>query len=408
MSEDGELFDRALLRRRRARFAGEMAEHEALLAHVAAEIADRVSAILREFPLALDLGAYHGVLGRAVAALPSVGAMIYAESVPALAALCPRPAVVCDEELLPFKEQSLNLVVSGLALHRVNDLPGALIQIRRALRPDGLFIAAALGSRSLHELREALIEAEAELHGGASPRVAPFADVREYGALLQRAGFALPVTDAELLTVTYPSPRALMREIRALGGGNVMAARRKMPLPRGTLERAEEIYRERHSTPEGKIAASFEIVYLAGWAPDASQQKPLAPGSAKARLADALHTTEHSAGDKAAFPAKKTQTLGVVMPGLDRAIQEPRPSIRDVDGRDCPAIDEDNVCFSEAARAARPSAARRREAWRRRQAPWASPRQALGPHAASLRPASACRERAASTGGSRDRRGWQK
>ena len=303
MSEDRELFDRALLRRRRARFAGEMVEHEVLLAHVAAEIADRVSAILREFPLALDLGAYHGVLGRTIAALPSVGEMIYAESVPALAALCPRPAMVCDEELLPFKEKSLNLVVSGLALHRVNDLPGALIQIRRALRPDGLFIAAALGSSALHELREALIEAEAELHGGASPRVAPFADVREYGALLQRAGFALPVTDAELLTVTYPSPRELMREIRALGGGNVMAARRKSPLPRGTLERAEEIYRMRHSTPAGKIAASFEIVYLTGWAPDASQQKPLAPGSAKARLADALHTTEHSAGDKAAFAA---------------------------------------------------------------------------------------------------------
>ena len=261
MTEDGELFDRALLRRRRARFAGEMAEHEVLLAHVAAEIADRVSAILREFPLALDLGAYHGVLGRAVAALPSVGEMIYAESVPALAALCPRPAVVCDEELLPFKEQSLNLVVSGLALHRVNDLPGALIQIRRALRPDGLFMAAALGSRSLHELREALIEAEAELHGGASPRVAPFADVREYGALLQRAGFALPVTDAELLTVTYPSPRELMREIRALGGGNVMAARRKMPLPRGTLERAEEIYRSgtRHPGARSRRASKSSI-----------------------------------------------------------------------------------------------------------------------------------------------------
>jgi SAM-dependent methyltransferase len=284
-----------------------MAEHEVLLAHVAAEIADRIGAILREFPLAVDLGAYHGVLGRTIAALPSVGEMIYAESVPALAALCPRPAVVCDEELLPFKEESLSLVVSGLALHRVNDLPGALIQVRRALRPDGLFMAAALGSRSLHELRQALIEAEAELHGGASPRVAPFADVREYGALLQRAGFALPVTDAELLTVTYPCPRDLMREIRALGGGNVMAARRKMPLPRGTLERAEEIYRMRHATPGGKIAASFEIVYLTGWAPDPSQQKPLAPGSASARLADALHTVEHSAGDKAAFPARKSK-----------------------------------------------------------------------------------------------------
>jgi SAM-dependent methyltransferase len=303
MSEDRELFDRALLRRRRARFAGQMGEHEALLAHVAVEIVDRIGAILRDFPLALDLGAYHGVLGHAVAALSSVGEMIYAESVPTLAGLCPRPAVVCDEELLPLKDQSLNLVVSGLALHRLNDLPGALIQIRRALRPDGLFLGAALGSRSLQELRYALIEAEAEHHGGASPRIAPFADVREYGGLLQRAAFALPVTDAELLTVTYPSPRELMREIRALGGGNVMAARRKAPLPRGTLERAEEIYRTRYGTAEGKIKASFEIVYLSGWAPHPSQQKPLAPGTAKTRLADALHTTEHSAGDKPAFPA---------------------------------------------------------------------------------------------------------
>jgi SAM-dependent methyltransferase len=303
MSEDQELFDRSLLRRRRARFAGETAEHEFLLSHVASEIAERIGAILRDFPLALDLGAYHGLLGRAVAALPSVGEMIYAESVPALAARCPRPAVVCDEERLPFKEVSLSLVVSGLALHRVNDLPGALIQIRRSLRPDGLFMGAALGSRSLQELRQVLIEAEAELHGGASPRVAPFADVREYGALLQRAGFALPVTDAELLTVTYPSPRALMREIRALGGGNVMAARRKAPLPRGTLERAEEIYVARYGTADSRVTASFEIVYLMGWAPHESQQKPLAPGSAVRRLADALHTTEQSAGDKAAFPA---------------------------------------------------------------------------------------------------------
>ena len=299
MSE--ELFDRGLLRRRRTRFAGEMGEHEFLLAHVATEIADRIGAILRDFPLAVDLGAYHGLLGRAVAALPSVGEMIYAESVPALAALCPRLSVVCDEDLLPFRDESLSLVVSGLALHRVNDLPGALIQIRRALRPDGLFMGAGLGTRSLQELRQVLIEAEAELHGGVSPRVAPFADVREYGGLLQRAGFALPVTDAELLTVSYSNPRDLMREVRALGGGNVMAARSKEPLPRGTLERAEEIYRSRYCTKEGRIVASFEIVYLMGWAPHASQQKPLAPGSAARRLADALHTTEHSAGDKASF-----------------------------------------------------------------------------------------------------------
>jgi SAM-dependent methyltransferase len=153
MDEDHELFDRSLLRQRRARFAGETAQHEFLLTHVAAEVAERIGAILRDFPLALDLGAYHGLLGRAVAALPSVGDMIYAESVPALAARCPRPSLVCDEELLPFKNESLSLVVSGLALHRVNDLPGALIQIRRSLRPDGLFMGAALGSRSLQELR---------------------------------------------------------------------------------------------------------------------------------------------------------------------------------------------------------------------------------------------------------------
>ena len=304
MSEDQELFDRSLLRRRRARFAGETAEHEFLLSHVAAEIAERIGAILRDFPLALDLGAYHGLLGRAVAALPSVGEMIYAESVPALAARCPRPAVVCDEELLPFKEQSLSLVGLGPWRSTASTIfPARSSRFDAALRPDGLFMGAALGSRSLQELRQALIEAEAELHGGASPRVAPFADVREYGALLQRAGFALPVTDAELLTVTYPSPRALMREIRALGGGNVMAARRKAPLPRGTLERAEEIYRRalRHGRRQDRCELRDRL--FDGLGPDESQQKPLAPGSAARRLADALHTTEHSAGDKAAFPA---------------------------------------------------------------------------------------------------------
>jgi len=290
------------LRARRERFAPEIGAHEFLLTHVAREIAERVALMLRSFPLALDLGAYHGLLGRKIAELPSVGEMIYAESAYALAGLCPHPALVCDEDLLPFKEASLHLVVSGLALHRVNDLPGALIQVRRALCPDGLFIAGLLGARSLMELRQSLIEAEAEMEGGASPRVAPFADVRDYGGLLQRAGFALPVADAEVLNVPYPSPRELMREIRVLGGGNVLSERSKAPLPRRTLDRAEAIYRERHATKDGGVSATFEIVYLSGWAPDASQQKPLKPGSAAARLADALHTEEHSAGDKAAFP----------------------------------------------------------------------------------------------------------
>jgi len=308
MSDERLLFDRKLLRARRARFAHEIAAREFLLAHVAREIAERVELMLRPFPLALDLGAYHGLLGRRVAELPSVGTMIYAESAFAFAALCPRPALVCDEDLLPFKEASLNLVVSGLALHRVNDLPGALIQIRRALVPDGLFMAALLGAGALSELREALIEAEAETQGGASPRVAPFGDVREYGALLQRAGFALPVADAETLSVLYPGPHEVMREVRALGGGNVLLARSRRPLSRQTLARAEDIYRERHSTPDGRVKASFDIVYLNGWGPAKSQQKPLKPGSAAQRLADALGTTEQRAGDKAAFPARARET----------------------------------------------------------------------------------------------------
>jgi SAM-dependent methyltransferase len=302
MSDQHLLFDRRLLRARRARFAHAIEAREFLLAHVAGEIVERVELMLRPFPLALDLGAYHGLLGRKLAELPSVGEMIYAESAFAFAALCPRPSLVCDEDLLPFEEASLNLIVSGLALHRVNDLPGALIQIRRALVPDGLFMAALLGARALLELRQVLIEAEAETEGGASPRVAPFGDVRDYGALLQRAGFALPVADAETLSVLYASPRDLMREVRALGGGNVLLARSRRPLSRHTLERAEGLYRERHGTPDGRVSATFEIVYLSGWGPDPSQQKPLKPGSAAQRLADALGTAEQPAGDKAAYP----------------------------------------------------------------------------------------------------------
>ncbi|HUU65925.1 MAG TPA: methyltransferase domain-containing protein [Methyloceanibacter sp.] len=303
------LFDRRLLRQRRDRFAHEVEAREFLIAHVAREIGERVEIMLRNFPLALDLGAFHGLLGRTVAALPSVGDMVYAESAPAYAALCPRPALVCDEDLLPFKDASFNLIVSGLALHRVNDLPGSLIQIRRALAPDGLFMAAALGAGALIELREALIEAEGEMEGGASPRVSPFGDVRAYGALLQRAGFALPVADAEILKVVYPSPRELMREVRALGGGNVLMARKRAPLPRRTLARAEEIYRARHGTADGKVTATFEFVFMSGWAPDASQQKPLQPGSARQRLADTLHTKEQPAGNKASFPqAPKKKT----------------------------------------------------------------------------------------------------
>ncbi len=305
MSDPQTLFDRSLLRARRARFAHEIGAREFLIAHVAQEITERIGLMLRNFPRALDLGAYHGLLGRTVRALPSVGEMIYAESVFDYASRCPGPSVVCDEDVLPFKDGSFNLIASGLALHRVNDLPGSLIQIRRALQPDGLFMGACLGAGALLELRECLIEAEGKIAGGASPRIAPFGDVRSYGALLQRAGLALPVADAENLRVVYDSPRDLMREIRALGGGNVLMARSKTPLPRRTLLRAEEIYRTRHGTPDGKITATFQFVYMSAWGPDAGQQQPLRPGSARTRLADALKTEEISAGDKTPFPQSK-------------------------------------------------------------------------------------------------------
>ena len=190
-------------------------------------------------------------------------------------------------------------MVSALALHLVNDLPGALIQIRRALKPDGLFLAALLGGDTLTELRQSFAAAEAEIEDGASPRVAPFADLSELGALLQRAGFALPVTDVERLTVRYASPLALMHDLRRMGATNPLAERSRRPLKRATLKRVLEIYGERFADGDGRIRATFEIVWLSGWAPHESQQQPLRPGAARQRLADALGTKEQSAGEKA-------------------------------------------------------------------------------------------------------------
>jgi hypothetical protein len=177
-------------------------------------------------------------------------------------------------------------------------LPGALIQIRRALKPDGLLLAALLGGETLTELRQSFAQAEAEIEGGVSPRVAPFADVREMGALLQRAGFALPVTDVERLIVRYSSPFALMHELRRMGAANALTERRRTPLKRETLARMAEIYAQRFGDPDGRIRATFEIVWLSGWAPHESQQKPLRPGSAQTRLADALGVREIGTGEK--------------------------------------------------------------------------------------------------------------
>jgi SAM-dependent methyltransferase len=198
-------------------------------------------------------------------------------------------AVAAGEEALPFADGALDLVVSALALQLVNDLPGTLIQIRRALRPDGLLLAALVGGDTLTELRQAFAAAESEIEGGISPRVAPFADVRDIGAL--------PVTDVDRLVVRYASPLALMHDLRKMGAANPMIERSRRPLKRATLQRVLEIYGERFSDGDGRIRATFEIVWLSGWAPHESQQKPLAPGSARQRLADALGVEEKRIGN---------------------------------------------------------------------------------------------------------------
>ncbi len=299
MTSDTHLFDLRALTQRRDRAAARVEAHDFLLQRVAEDLLVRLGAVKRQFPTVVDLGAHHGVLARSVRQLPGVSLVISADSSWRMLSLCPPPRLLVDLEALPFADASLDLVVSGLTLHLVNDLPGTLVQIRRALKPDGLLLAAVLGGQTLSELREAFLLAESELEGGASPRVAPFADVRDYGGLLQRAGFALPVTDTDVATVTYPSPLALMQDLRGMGATNILAARRRVPLRRSTLMRACEIYVERHARPDGRIPATFEIITLTGWAPHESQQKPLRPGSAQARLADALGAREFSAGEKA-------------------------------------------------------------------------------------------------------------
>jgi SAM-dependent methyltransferase len=287
------VFDRALLRERMRRALAHGPE-TFLVDRVAADLAERLGAVLRQFEVAVDLGTPTDAVRDALSDNASIGMLVGASALSRRA-----PAIVADEEAVPLRDGSLDLVVSALALQFVNDLPGALVQIRRALKPDGLFLAALLGGDTLGELRQSFAAAESEVEGGVSPRVAPFADVREMGALLQRAGFALPVTDVERLTVRYSSPFILMGELRRMGATNALAERRRTPLRRATLQRMAEIYAQRFADPDGKIRATFEVIWLSGWAPHESQQKPLRPGSAQVRLADALGTREIGTGEKA-------------------------------------------------------------------------------------------------------------
>ncbi|MGU3360639.1 methyltransferase domain-containing protein [Methylobacterium sp. M6A4_1b] len=279
------LFDTGLARRRLAR-AHRAGYADFLLRRVVDDLEDRLGAVLRTFAEAVDLGTPSSL---------AAGRLRESGRVGHLTRLAPRAeagAVLADPEILPLAPGRFDLAVSLLALQHVNDLPGALAQLRRTLRPDGLFIGCLLGGRTLTELRQVFGQAESEVEGGVSPRVAPFAEVREMGSLLQRAGFALPVTDVETVTVRFPDPFALMHDLRAMGLTNVLIDRRRTPLRRDTLLRAAALYAERFSDPDGRIRASFEILWLSGWAPHESQQKPLKPGTAQTRLAEALGTTE--------------------------------------------------------------------------------------------------------------------
>jgi SAM-dependent methyltransferase len=283
MSAPSAIFDKALLDARRQRARKQGAE-TFLLDRVAADLGERLSAVLRTFERAVDIGTPGDAVGRALVASGKVTGI---------------EAFTFQDEVLSVPAGTLDLAVSALALQFVNDLPGALIQIRHALKPDGLFLAALIGGDTLTELRQSFAAAESEIEGGISPRVAPFADVRDLGALLQRAGFALPVVDSERITVRYDTVFALMHDLRRMGATNALTERRRQPLKRTTLLRMAEIYRERFADADGRLRATFEMIWLSGWAPHESQQQPLKPGSARTRLADALGASEISAGEKA-------------------------------------------------------------------------------------------------------------
>lgn len=297
------IFDRALHARRLARAAAGFGRADFLKRRAAADLVERLEAINRRFEIAVDLGARTGVFARELAASPAaakVDLLVQTDLSPAMLARASGLRVVADEERLPFAAETLDLVASSLALHWVNDLVGVLTQARRALRPDGLFLAAMLGGETLRELRAGLLEAEVTLRGGAGPRVSPVLDAADAGGLLQRAGFALPVVDTDLVTVRYDHPLKLVADLRAMGESAALIQRPAAPLTRDVLQLACDLYARRHAGPDGRVEASFEIITLTGWAPHPAQQQPLAPGSARMRLADALHVRERSAGDKAA------------------------------------------------------------------------------------------------------------
>ncbi|SIQ64332.1 Methyltransferase domain-containing protein [Rhizobium sp. RU35A] len=279
------LFDLPLVTARRERAMARAVPGTDFLLDVAArELAERLAVVERQFDEAVELHGGGGNAARLAMATGKIGHLTRYET----SAVFGEAVSLAALEDVPLAEQSANLILSPLSLHLTNDTPGMLIRIRRALKPDGLLLAAIPGAGTLAELRDVLLAAEADILGGASPRVIPFADVRDIGGLLQRAGFALPVIDQENYTVRYDTLFHLMRDLKAMGMANPLIGRNNRPLTRAFFVRAAELYAERYSDPDGRIRATFSIVYASGWAPHESQQKPLKPGSARMRLADAL------------------------------------------------------------------------------------------------------------------------
>ncbi len=299
-------FDRRLLRVRQARALQCVGRRggDFLLAHAARDIGERMAGIVRTFPLAVDLTGHGGHLARALHACGRVDRVVSAAIAPFNEA--DAADLVIDEEWLPYARESVDALASALTLQFVNDLQCSLVQLRRALRPDGLLIGAIVGAGSLTELRDVLLTVETETVGGASPRVAPLPTLADFGGLLQRAGFALPVLDQETLTVRYDTMFDLIGDLRAMGATNVLTARDRRPLRRALALRGASLYAERFADPDGRIRATFELLHFAAWAPHESQQKPLPPGSATRRLADALGTREYPTGD-AAQPTRGRQ-----------------------------------------------------------------------------------------------------
>ena len=293
------IFDRRGVRLHRDRAASSLHQHDYLVREIVQRLVERLDDIRRKFPVALDLGCRHGYLADDLARRGGVRTLVHCDLSPAMVRGVAGPCLVADEEALPFAAGSFDLVVSLLNLHWVNDLPGALLQARQVLKPDGLFLAAMFGGETLKELRRALAEAEMEGEGGLSPRISPFADIRDAGNLLQRAGFTLPVADSETLVVSYSDPLALLADLRGMGETNAVLERRKTVSRRATLFGALERYRQLYRDVEIRVPATFQVIYLTAWAPDASQPRPLRPGSAAARLADALDSEELPAGDLA-------------------------------------------------------------------------------------------------------------